>query len=151
MTRAFQSNAFQNNAFQMGTPSPTPVPTSQGGGHGYGSKRRRYIKLRDGRQFEVETDNEVRDIVQRIIDDRAQMAEKPVKKTKISRKIRQRPSLITVNETLQAFSDWSGLYAALDRLQIAVITEQVLLDLIRKTVLAELEDEQDVEILLLLT
>lgn len=128
-----------------GTPvPPVPVPTPTGGGNG-ARKHRKYIKLRNGRQFEVDDEQDIRFIVEQIIEERE--AEQP-KKAKVSKKIRPRVKKPLPEQELTQFEGWDNVFAALQHIQMAVISEQILLDLIRKTVLAELEDEEDTEILL---
>jgi hypothetical protein len=131
-------------------PPPVPTPTPQGGGHGYGVKKRKYVKLRNGQQFEIDDQQELESVVRHILEERAADSQKPAKPAKVSRKIRQRVKKPDLAEELTQITDWHDVFAALQNIQLAVIGENILLDLIRKTLLAEIEDEAETELLLYL-
>lgn len=132
-----------------GTPiPPVPVPNLPPGGvHHKARKQRRYVKLKDGRQFELENEHDLELILRQIVEERQDQP----RKAKVSKKIRPRVKAIErIADNFDEFVDWNSIYQHLQAVNEQVLTENLLLRMVQAAIIADQEEDEESTIIMLL-
>lgn len=140
---------FGDRYWGEGADAPVPpTPDVLIPGAGKGARKRRYVRLSDGSTREIESDYDLRRVVEAIIAKNAENAETvPDKKKKRSKKIRQRSKPAG---RLQNFASFDTLEAELAALDQRIFEERFIIELMLAIQIRQAIARDDEEVLMLL-